>query len=264
MIEYRWAEGNVERLPELAAELIRSKVDLIVTPGGAAALAAKNATKSIPIVMIFPADPVALGLVASLNQPGGNVTGTSSSSGVEIFGKQVQLLKEVTPHLTRIAVLTASNDANSAPAVAEAQAAAARSLGISFQQFEARGLEAFEGVFATMAQARVEALIVNRDSSFLVHRGRVADLAIRGRLPTMCSFRESVEAGCLMGYAVNMSDFIGRAATYVDKILKGANPGDLPVEQPTKSDLALNLKTAKAIGITISQSLLLRADEAIQ
>jgi putative ABC transport system substrate-binding protein len=263
IIEYRWAEGKVERLPELAAELVRSKVDVIVAPAGSAALAAKNATSSIPIVMMFPSDPVAIGLVASLNRPGGNVTGTSFALGPEIFGKQLQILKETVPHASRVAILV--NPADPASALqAKAVEAAARSLGMRLQHAEARGPEEFDGAFAAMARERAEGLVLGRDATLLVHRAKVAELALKGRLPTMCNFRESVEAGGLIAYAVNMSDFIGRAAVYVDKILRGARPADLAVEQPTKFELVINAKTARALGLTIPQSLLLRADEVIQ
>jgi putative ABC transport system substrate-binding protein len=263
IIEYRWAEGKVERLPGLAADLVQRKVDLIVAPAGSAALAAKNATSSIPIVMMFPSDPVDLGLVASLNRPGANVTGTSFTLGPEIFGKQLQILKETVPHASRLAVLWNPAEPGSARQMREVEAAA-RSLGVRLQILEARGPEEFDSAFAAMARERAEALLVARDTTFLVHRTRLAELALKGRLPTMYNLREMVEAGGLMAYGVNMTDFIGRAAAYVDKILRGAKPADLPVEQPTKFELVINLKAAKALGITVPQSLLLRADEVIQ
>jgi putative ABC transport system substrate-binding protein len=263
VIEYRWAEGKIARLPELAAELVRSKVDLIVAPAGSAALAAKNATSSIPVVMIFPIDPVGLGLVASLRRPGGNVTGTAASAGLDIFGKQLQLLKEVVPQATRMAMLSNAENRSYAGQFDEVNAAA-KALGIRLQILEARGPEDFDAAFASMARERTQALFVGRNSIFLVHRVKIAELAINARLPTLCGYRESVEAGGLMAYAVNMSDFIGRAVSYVDKILKGAKPADLPIEQPSKFDLSINLKTAKALGLTIPQSLLLRADEVIR
>jgi putative ABC transport system substrate-binding protein len=263
IIEYRWAEGNVERLPDLAADLVRRKVDVIVAPAGSAALAAKNATSSIPIVMIFPSDPVETGLVASLSRPGGNITGTTFTAGPEIFGKQLQILKEAIPHASRVAILSNPADPSFALQVRDVEATA-RSLRIRLQHVEARGPEEFESAFAAMARERAEALLVTGSSTFLAHRARLAELAIKGRLPTMLSFRESVEAGGLMAYAVNMADFVGRAAVYVDKILKGAKPADLPVEQPTKFELTINLKTAKAIGLTIPQSVLTRADTVIQ
>jgi putative tryptophan/tyrosine transport system substrate-binding protein len=263
IIEYRWADGKLERLPDLAADLVRRKVDLIVAPAGSAALAAKNATSVIPIVMIFPSDPVGLGLVASVRQPGGNVTGTTFTPGPEIFAKQLQILTETIPHATRVAILRNPIDPSVAPQAKEWDAAA-RTLGIRLQYVEARGPEEFDNAFAAMARERAEALLVGNDPTFLVHRAKIVELAVKGRLPTMFSWRENVEAGGLMAYAVNMTDFIGRAALYVDKILKGAKPADLPVEQPTKFELIINLKAAKALGITVPQSLLLRADEVIQ
>jgi ABC-type uncharacterized transport system substrate-binding protein len=263
IIEYRWAEGNVERLPALAAELVRYKVDVIVAPAGSAALAAKNATSSIPIVMIFASDPVEMGLVASLRRPGGNITGTTFTPGPEIFGKQLQILKEAVPHASRVAVLSNPADPSFALQVRQVEATA-RSLGIRLQHVEARGPEEFDSAFAAMARERADALLVTGTSTFLAHRTRVAELAVKGRLPTMYSFRESVEAGGLMAYAVNMADFVGRSAVYVDKILKGAKPADLPIEQPTKFELIINLKAAKALGITVPQALVLRADEVIQ
>ena len=263
IIEYRWAEGNVELLPGLAAELVRNKVDVIVAPAGSAALAAKNATSSIPIVMIFASDPVETGLVASLRRPGGNITGTTFTPGPEIFGKQLQILKEAVPHASRVAVLSNPADASFALQVREVEATA-RSLGIRLQHVEARGPEEFDSAFAAMARERADALLVTGTSTFLAHRVRLAELAVKGRLPTMHSFRESVEAGGLMAYAVNMADFVGRSAVYVDKILKGAKPADLPIEQPTKFEFIINLKAAKALGITVPQALVLRADEVIQ
>ena len=263
IIEYRWAEGKVERLPELAAELVRQNVDLIVAPAGSAVLAAKNATTSIPIVMIFPSDPVEMGLVASLRRPGGNITGTTFTPGPEIFGKQLQLLHEAIPHAARVAILRNPADSTFALQVKEWEAAA-RILRLRLQYVDARGPEDYDSAFAAMARERAEALLVGGSSTFLVHQGRLAELALKGRLPTMYSYRESVEAGGLMAYAVNMSDFVGRAAVYVDRILKGAKPADLPIEQPTKFELVINLKTAKALGLTIPQSVLARADEVIQ
>jgi putative ABC transport system substrate-binding protein len=263
IIEYRWAEGNVERLPALAAELVRRKVDVIVAPAGSAALAAKNATSSIPIVMIFASDPVEMGLVASLRRPGGNITGTTFTPGPEIFGKQLQILKEAVPHASRVAVLSNPADPSFALQVRQVEATA-RSLGIRLQHVEARGPEEFDSAFAAMARERADALLVTGTSTFLAYRTRLAEFAVKGRLPTMHSFRESVEAGGLMAYAVNMADFVGRSAVYVDKILKGAKPADLPIEQPTKFELIINLKAAKALGITVPQALVLRADEVIQ
>ena len=263
VIEYRWAEGNVERLPDFAAELVRRNVDVIVAPAGSAALAAKNATSSIPIVMIFPSDPVEIGLVASLRRPGGNITGTTFTPGPEIFGRQLQILKETIPRAARVAILSNPADPSFALQVREVEAAA-RTLRMRLQHVEAKGPEEFDSAFAAMVRERADALLVNGTSTFLAHRVRLAELAVKNRLPTMYSFRESVEAGGLMAYAVNMAAFVERAAVYVDKILKGAKPADLPVEQPTKFELTINLKTAKALGLTIPQSLLARADEVIQ
>jgi len=263
IIDYRWADGNVERLPALAAELVGRKVEVIVAPAGSAALAAKNATSSIPIVMIFASDPVETGLVASLRRPGGNITGTTFTPGPEIFGKQLQILKEAVPNISRVAILTNPADPSFALQVKQVEATA-RSMGISLQHVEARGPEQFNGAFAAMERERADALLVTGTSTYLAHRTRLAELALKGRLPTMCSFRESVEAGGLMAYAVNMADFVGRAAKYVDMILKGAKPADLPIEQPTKFELIINLKVAKALGITVPQNLVRRADDVIQ
>jgi ABC-type uncharacterized transport system substrate-binding protein len=263
VIEYRWAEGDVTRLPQLAAGLVRDNVDLIVAPAGSAALAAKTATNSIPIVMIFPSDPVQLGLVADLRRPGGNVTGTTFTPDAEIFGKQLEILKTALPRASRVAVLWNPADA-SFEAQAKAVELAARSLGLRLQHVEARGPEQFEGAFSAMARERADALVVSGSSTFLAHRAALAQFALRARMPTMTSFREMVEAGGLMAYAVNMADFVGRSAVYVDKILRGAKPADLPVEQPTKFELVISQKTARALGVDMPQSLLLRADEIIE
>jgi len=263
VIEYRWAEGDVDRLPELAAELVRRHVDVIVAPAGSAALAAKNATQAIPIVMIFPSEPVEIGLVASLSRPGGNVTGTAFTPGPAIFGKQVQILKEIIPSVSRVAILFNPADGSFVHQLNEVQSTA-RSLGIRVQQVTARGPDEFDSAFAAMAREHADALVVGATSTYLAHRARIAELAIKGRLPTVCSFRESVEAGGLFAYAVNMAEFVGRSAVYVDKILKGAKPADLPVEQPTRFELVINRKTAKALGITIPQSVLARTDDEIE
>ena len=262
-IEYRWAEGNVDRLPALAAELVKSNVDVIVAPAGSAALAAKNATTRIPIVMIFPTAPVEMKLVASLGRPGGNITGTTFTPGPEIFGKQLQILKEMVPGISRAALLGNPSDPEWPLLVREVDASA-QSLGIRLQVLEARGPEDFASAFSAMARERAGALLVPGGSTFLVHRARLAELALKARLPAMYAFRESVEAGGLMAYAVNMADFVGHAAVYVDKILKGAMPAELPVEQPTKFELIINLKAAKALGLTVPPSLLQRADAVIE
>ena len=261
IIEYRWAEGKIERLPALAAELVQRKVDLIVAPATSAVLAAKNATSSIPIVMIFPINPVELKLVASLARPGGNVTGTTFTPTPEIFGKHLELLKEAIPQASRVAILYHPAEAGSPRLLKEVEAAA-RSLRVQLQRLGTRGPEEFDSAFAAMARERADGLLVF--GNFISHRTRLTELAAKYHLPTMYAQGEYVAAGGLMAYGVKMADFVGRAAVYVDKILKGAKPADLPVEQPTKFELVINLKTAKALGLTIPQSLLLRADEVIQ
>jgi putative ABC transport system substrate-binding protein len=259
IIEYRWAEGDVSKLPELGNQLVRDKVELIVAPAGTAAQAAQKATSSIAIVMIFPSDPVQLGLVADLRRPGGNVTGTSFTSDAEIFGKQLEILKEALPNAARVAVL--SNPADESFAVQAKQVAvAARALRIHLQHVEARGPDAFEGAFSAMARERAHALLVSGSSTFLAHRTRLAELALRNRMPTMLSFREMVEAGGMMSFAVSLAEFVVRSAFYVDKILRGAKPADLPVEQPMKFELVINTQTAKALGVEIPESLRARAE----
>ena len=263
VIDYRYAEGRVDRLPDLAAELVRLKVDLIVSWGTQGVTAAKNATETIPIVMIAVRDPVGTGLMASLARPGGNVTGVSGYAGLEIVAKQLELLKETVPKIRRVAILSNPTNAYHQLAIRDVNVAA-RSLGVQLQLLEARGPNEFDGAFAAMAKERVGALLVLSDAMLNSHRTRLADLAARSRLPAAYGVRESVEAGGLMSYGPSFLDLFRRSAAYVDKILKGAKPGDLPVEQPTKFELVINLKTAKALGLTIPQSLLQRADEVIQ
>jgi len=264
VLDYRFAEGRFDRLPDLAAEVVRLKVDIIVAAGGTpTAAAAKNATGTIPIVMIAVRDPVGTGLIASLARPRGNVTGLSDSAGLEIVGKQLELLKETVPKIRRVAIL--SNPANLYhPLAIRELNAAPRSLGMQLQLLEARGPNEFDGAFAAMAKERVGALLVLADAMFNLHRTRLADLAAGSRLPAAYGWREYVEAGGLMSYGPSLRDLFRRSATYVDKILKGAKPGDLPVEQPTKFELVINLKTAKALGLTIPPSVLRRADEVIE
>jgi len=262
-IEYRYADGRADRLSELAAELVRLKVDLILATSTGVAVAAKNATSTIPIVVTAMSNPVELGLVASIARPGGNVTGLSYSLDLEIFSKQLELLKETVPKVRRVAIL--SNPANPAhPGVIKSVKVAARSLGVQLQLLEARGLNEFEGAFAAMARERAGALLVVADPVFDFHRTRLAELAAKNRLPAIYASRTETEAGGLMSYGVDLRDNFRRAATYVDKILKGAKPADLPVEQPTKFELVINAKTAKALGLTIPPSILVRADEIIQ
>jgi len=261
--EHRFAEGRFERLPDLAAELARPQVDIIVAVTTHAAAAAKNATGTIPIVGIALADPVGQGLIASLARPGGNVTGLSYSVDLKLFGKQLELLKEIVPNVRRVAIL--SNPANPFHAFAIRDVkGAARLLGMQLQLLEARSPAEFDGAFAAMAKERVAALVVVPDSMFQLHRAQLGDLAARSRLPAAYGVREYAEAGGLMSYGPSLPDLWRRAATFVGKILKGAKPADLPVEQPTKFELVINLKTAKALGLTIPRSLLLRADEVIE
>jgi putative tryptophan/tyrosine transport system substrate-binding protein len=262
-LEWRFADGKNERLPALATELVQRKVDVIVASAEAAALAAKNTTSSVPIVMIFVGDPVRSKLVASLARPGGNVTGMTFTPSLELLGKRLALLKEAIPQASRVAIL--SNPANpSHPHELREVEAAARPLRLQLQRVEARNPEEFDSVFALMARERSDGLLVLMDAMFAIHRARLAALATRHHLPTMHGVREFVTAGGLMAYGVNLVDFIEEAARYVDKILKGAKPGDLPVEQPTKFELAINLKTAKALGLTIPPTLLARADQVIE
>src|SRR5437773_8341450 len=264
VIDYRYAEGRVDRLPDLAAELVRLKVGLIVASAGTqAATAAKNATETIPIVMTDVRDPVGTGLIASLARPRGNVTGVSGSAGLELFAKELELLKETVPKIHRVAILSNPDNAYHQLAIREVNVAA-RSLGVQLQLLEARGPNEFDGAFAAMAKERVGALLVLSDAIFSSHRTRLADLAARSRLPAAYGVRESVEAGGLMSYGPSFLDLYRRSAAYVDKILKGAKPADLPIEQPTKFELVINLKTAKALGLTLPPSLLQRADAVIR
>ena len=263
VIDYRFADGRFDRLPELAAELVRLKVDIIVAQPTPAALAARNSTVSIPIVMVNVGDPVGIGLVASLARPSGNVTGTAFDVGLETFRKALELLKEAVPRAQHVAIL--SNPANPAQALAVRDLqVAAKSLGLRLLLLEVRSLETFDRVFAEIAKERVDALFVVAESLFLLHRTPLADLALKYRLPTMYGIRENVAAGGLMSYGPNVAHNSRRAATFVDKILKGAKPADLPVEQPTRFELVVNVRAARALGLTISPSLLQRADEVIQ
>ena len=261
-IEYRFAEGRPERLPALAAELVRLKVDVIVTGGPPAPEAAKQATGTIPIVFAVGGDPVAVGLIASLARPGGNITGLASISG-ELVGKQLELLKEVAPKITRVAVLqNPSNDSH--PHMLRQAEGAARALGVQLHNVQARTSPEIDAAFAAMRSQRAGGVLVLRDPLFLTQRTQIAALAAKDRLPAVYGFKEEAEAGGLMAYGASVPLMYRRAATYVDKILKGAKPADLPVEQPTKFELVISLKTAKALGLTIPPSLLQRADEVIQ
>ena len=263
VIEYRWTGKPWEQAPFLAAELVSLKVDLIVAVGNLRTRRAKEATSTIPIVMVYGIDPVGFGLVTSLARPGGNVTGLTFTAGPELAGKQLQLLKEAVPKLSRVAVLWASATFFSAAYLRQTEAAA-RGLGLTLQFYEIQDPKGIESAFAAMTKARAEALLLPQSDLNFAHARRIAELATQNRLPTVHGFREAVEAGGLMAYATNAPAMFRRAATYVDKSFKGANAGDLPVEQPTKFDFIINLNTAKALGLTIPQSLLLRADEVIQ
>jgi putative ABC transport system substrate-binding protein len=262
-IEYRWAEGKSERLLHLATELVRLKVAVIVTSGGVPpAQAAQRATKTIPIVFSGPADPVAAGLVASLARPGGNITGPTFISD-QLMGKGLELLREVVPQVTRVAVLWNPTNPGNAHQLRGAEAAAAAS-GVRLLPTEARAPAEIDTAFVAMARERAGALLVLLDNIFYDRRERITALAAKYRLPAVYPYSVFAEAGGLMSYAANRSDVNRQVAVYVDKILKGAKPGDLPVEQPTKFDLVINLKTAKALGLTIPPSLLARADQVIE
>jgi putative ABC transport system substrate-binding protein len=265
VIEYRSAEGKFERLPALVAELVALKVDVIVAGSTPGALAAKQSTKTIPIVFAAAADPVTDGLVTSLARPGGNVTGLTGLAP-ELVGKCLDQLKQAVPGVSRVAVLWhpgASGEGTDKDMLKGAEVAA-RALGMQLQFVEARGPDDFDRAFSEMTRARAGTLTVVGSSMFVSERRRLVDLAAKNRLPAVYPLREFVDAGGLMAYGPDLADLFRRAATYVDKILKGAKPGDLPVEQPTKFELVINLKTAKALGLTIPPSLLLRADQVIE
>jgi putative ABC transport system substrate-binding protein len=262
-IDYRFADGQSDQLADFAAELARLKVDIIVASPTVGVVAAKNATGTIPIVAISVGDPVALGLIASLARPGGNITGLSYGVGVDTLGKSLELLKETLPNIGRVAVL--SNPANPFHAFAITNVKiAAQALRVELQLLEARVPDEFDGAFAAIAKERVGALLVLADGLFSLHRTRLVALEARNRLPSMYGNRVYAEAGGLMSYGPYFPDLWQRAASYVDKILRGAKPSDLPVEQPNKFELVINLKTAKALGLTVPPSLLARADELIE
>lgn len=263
VFERRFAWGKQEQLPELAAELARLNVDVIVTGGNPVIAAVKKATSTIPVVMGASRDPVGSGFVASLARPGGNITGLANDAGLEIVGKHVEFLKEAVPRASRFAFLW-----NPLPPGAEAYRkiveSAAQKLGVSLQVVEVRGRDEFDGAFAAMARARVDGLVVQGDPIFFPARKQIVDLAMKHRLPTVTHAREFVEIGGLMSYGASLSRQFRRAAFYVDRILKGTKPGDLPVEQPTTFELVINLKTAQALGLAIPGILRLRADQLIE
>lgn len=262
IIERRVAGGNVARLPELAAELVQLKVDVLVALEPPAARAAKNATTTIPIVMRSTSDPVGEGLVASLARPGGNISGVASYS-MPLMGKRLELLLEVVPRASRVAVLWNPTARSSPPAFKELQAAA-QTLGVQLQSLEVRSVDEFEGAFRAAVKQRADALITIRSPLLVISRGRIAELAANSKVPAIYDDREFVEVGGLISYGANLADSYRRAAVYVDKILKGANPAELPVEQPTRFELFINLKTAKQIGLAIPPEILIRADKVIR
>jgi putative ABC transport system substrate-binding protein len=257
IIEPHYGDGTQNRLPELAAEVVRSRVDIIVTGSNPLAAAAKRATATIPIVMVGTLDPVGVGLVASLARPGGNVTGLCVDASAEMSGKSLALLTEIVPGLSRVGVLQQVGYQD------RQLQGAARRLNVELYVVDVRTIDELESAFAAMLRKQVGAVIV-RGSLFFVRRQRVADLALRHRLPAFHALKEYAQAGLLMTYGANLPDLYRRAAGYVDRIAKGAKPGDLPVEQPTKFELVINLSTAKALGLAIPQSLLLRADEVVR
>jgi putative tryptophan/tyrosine transport system substrate-binding protein len=264
MIEYRWTDGQLDRLLDLAAELVRLKVDLLVGAGTPAIMAASHATAGtpIPIVMAFSGDPVQAGLVASLARPGGNITGLSSLA-TELTGKRLELLKEVVPKLSRVAVLFNPNDVDMRIRSQEVYLPA-RKLGVLIQNYGVRESKDFENAFSVMTQVPPDALLMIADSFTFLHRRRVLDFTAKNRLPAIYELREVVDDGGLMAYGPSLAGLFRRAAYYADRILKGANPADLPIEQPTKFELVINLKTAKTLGLTIPPAVLARADEVIQ
>jgi putative ABC transport system substrate-binding protein len=263
VIEYRYAEGKPDRFPDLAAELVRDEVDIIVAVSEAAVRAAKNATKTIPIVMLnVGADPVAGGLVESLSRPGGNITGLTVVA-VEIAGKRLELFKETVPKLVRVASLYDPAVPSNVAGVKEIQTAA-RAMGLTVQPWEIRDADGFERIFAALSKQRPDGLYVPGSPLLNASQKRIAGFALKSRLPSTYVRREGVDAGGLMSYGVDPVDHYRRAAYFLDRILKGTKPGDLPVERPKKFELVINLKTAKQIGLTIPESVLFRADKVIK
>jgi putative tryptophan/tyrosine transport system substrate-binding protein len=263
VIEYRFAGGEMDRLPANAADVVRLGVDIIVATGtNPNTIAAMKATTTIPIVMTSGVDPVSAGLVASLARPGGNVTGLAADTGGEILGKRFELLKETLPNLSRLGILFNPDFALRSRQTSMGEIA--RALGLTLVPVEARGLEALEQAFAIMVRERAQAFVMQGDSVLFNYRGQIADMALRNRLPAASYQKEYADAGFLLTYGVNFLDLHRRSAVYVDKIFKGAKPADLPVEQPTKFELVINLKTAKALGLDVPPTLLSRADEVIE
>jgi putative ABC transport system substrate-binding protein len=263
LIEYRWAEGKLDRMPDLAAELVCLKVDVIMTPGPAATRPAKEVTSTIPIVMGFDNDPIGNGFVASLARPGGNITGLATLAP-EIGGKRLELLKEIVPKLSRVAVFGTSTSPDNAQVLRELELAAG-ALGVQLQYLDVLSFTDIATAFRAASKGQAEAVLMMVPGAIAGgQRKEIAELAVKSRLPAICNRREFVEAGGLISYGVNVNDLDRRAATYVDKILKGAKPADLPVEQPTKFEFVINLKTARALGLGIPDKLLALADEVIE
>jgi putative tryptophan/tyrosine transport system substrate-binding protein len=258
--EVRYAEGRVDRLPALAAELVQLNVDVIVAWGVEPLEAVRKVTNRIPIVMVARGDPVATGLVASLARPGGNITGVTVA-GPEVAGKRLELLKEALPGLSRVAVL---RDPTHEPGYLQETESAARALNLRLLVLTVRAAADFDGAFKLAVKQRAQAMLINETSMLSAHKAQLAELTIRNRLPALGSWKSSAEAGFLMSYGPQTSDLFGRPATYVDRILKGAKAADLPVEQPRTFEMVINLKTAKALGLTIPPSLLARADQVIE
>ena len=262
VIDHRYADGKLDRLPMLAAEFVRLKVDVIVTGGGISTRSAKEATVTIPIVMTQDIDPVRNGFVASLARPGGNITGLATL-GPEISGKQIELLREILPKLGRVAVLGTTSNPGTEQALKETELAAA-AFKVQLQYLDVLGLNDIDAGFQSASRGRMDAVLILISSVLNTHRKHVASLALKNRLPAMYPFPEFVEAGGLMSYGVSFADLWRRAATYIDKIFKGAKPADLPIEQPTKFELVVNLKAAKQMDLTIPQRVLARADKVIR
>ena len=261
-IEWRWGHARAERFPELAAELVALKVEVIVATNNPAVAAAQKATTTIPIVMVIATDPVRLGFVTSLARPSGNITGLTIQTP-ELAGKRLQLLKEAVPNLARVAVLWDPTEPGRRQLVKEAEVTAP-TLGLQVQTLEARNSRDVGSAFTAMTRERAGAVLVYGSSMLAAHRAAIAELAAKSRLPTMCVASEWMDAGFVMSYGPSLNDMYRRAPYFVDKILKGVKPADLPVEQPSKFELVINLKTAKALGLTIPQSLLQRADQVIE
>ena len=262
IIEWRFAEGRFERLPELAAQLVQLKVDVIVTVGPQATTAAQKSTTTIPIVMVVSNDPVGYGLVASLAHPGGNITGVSNFSD-DLSPKHLEMLLSVVPKVSRLAVLTNPTNAGHSTLLKNVETAAQK-FRVKILAMEARSPNDIKNAFSMMAREKAGAVIVMLDPVFVTERGQIAELAAKYRMPSVSSFREYVDVGGLMSYGQNLAEHFRRMTIYVDKILKGAKPGDLPVEQPTKFELIINRKTANALGLKIPQSLLISADQVIE